>query len=80
MEYIYVVLVGAAVGFLAGWLVKGSGFGWLINLIIGIVGAVIGYWLFCSLGVCIGPSIFSTLVTAALGAVLLLFFINMFGR
>ncbi len=40
MIWIWFILIGLAAGFLAGAVVKGSGFGLLGNLIIGVIGAV----------------------------------------
>jgi uncharacterized membrane protein YeaQ/YmgE (transglycosylase-associated protein family) len=39
------LLIGAVAGFLAGVIVKGYGFGLLGNIVVGIVGAVVGGWL-----------------------------------
>ena len=39
------LIIGAVAGWLAGVLVKGGGFGLLADILIGIVGAVIGGWL-----------------------------------
>ena len=44
------LLIGAAAGFLAGVIVKGYGFGVVGNIVVGIVGAVVGGWLLPSLG------------------------------
>lgn len=80
MDFIYVIIIGIAAGFLAAWLLKGSGFGWLVNLIIGVAGSFMGHWLFAYLGISLGPGIFGTLITATIGAVVLLFIINIFKR
>ena len=40
------LIIGAVAGWLAGLLVKGGGFGLLVDVLVGIVGAVIGGWLF----------------------------------
>ncbi len=41
MGIVWVILIGIAAGFLAGFLMKGGGFGWLINLLLGLAGALI---------------------------------------
>ena len=51
MDLVIWVLVGALAGYLAGLLVKGKGKGFLLNLLVGIAGAVIGGWLFPKLGI-----------------------------
>jgi len=62
--------IGAVAGWLAGLIVKGGGFGLLWNIIIGIVGGVIGGWLFGSF---FGEGWVGQILTALLGAVILLF-------
>lgn len=46
INLIILLVVGAAAGWLAGQILKGRGLGLVGNLIVGIVGAVIGAWLF----------------------------------
>jgi uncharacterized membrane protein YeaQ/YmgE (transglycosylase-associated protein family) len=43
---IVLLIVGAIAGWLAGMIVKGGGFGLIGDIIVGIVGAFIGGWLF----------------------------------
>jgi len=47
------LIIGAVAGWLAGVLVKGGGFGLLADILIGIVGAVIGGWLAGLLGIAV---------------------------
>jgi len=55
MENLIIAIVtGMLAGWLAGVIMKGSGFGLLGNLIVGVLGAVIGTWLFRVLGM--GPT------------------------
>ena len=42
---LYTLLIGALAGWLAGFVVKGGGFGIIGNIVIGILGAFIGTWL-----------------------------------
>ncbi len=76
MELIYFLLLGAVAGWLAGQFMKGKGFGLLGNIVVGIVGAVIGGWLLGSFGL-VGSGLIGRLVTATLGAVVLLFIIGL---
>ena len=46
MGLLYSLLIGAIAGWLAGKIMKGGGFGLLINIILGIVGGAVGNWLF----------------------------------
>lgn len=46
MNFVWFILIGAAAGWLAGQLTKGRGFGIIGNILVGIVGGVIGGWVF----------------------------------
>ncbi|MBB3260619.1 putative membrane protein YeaQ/YmgE (transglycosylase-associated protein family) [Paraburkholderia bannensis] len=74
------LIIGAIAGWLAGVLVKGGGFGLIVDIIVGIVGAFIGGWLAGLLHIQIGTGIISSIITAIVGAVILLFVIRMFRR
>lgn len=68
---LYFLLVGAIAGWLAGQLYKGGGFGLLGNIVVGILGAVIGGWLAQRLGIGGGGLLWQILVAAGGGCVLL---------
>ncbi|MGG1947510.1 GlsB/YeaQ/YmgE family stress response membrane protein [Trinickia sp. NRRL B-1857] len=74
------LIIGAIAGWLAGLLVKGSGFGIIVDIIVGIVGAFIGGWLAGVLHLSIGGGWISSIITAVVGAVILLFVIRLFKR
>jgi uncharacterized membrane protein YeaQ/YmgE (transglycosylase-associated protein family) len=80
MSIIYAVLVGALIGWIAGKLMKGGGFGFLINMIIGIVGGVVGNLVFDYLGIRIGTGFFADIITGVIGALLFLFLISLFKK
>ncbi len=69
--------MGAVSGWLAGILIKGSGFGLIGDILIGIVGAVIGGLVFSKLGITVGSGIIGGIVSATVGAVLLLVVVGM---
>lgn len=71
------VVFGAIVGWLAGLLVKGSGYGLLGDIVIGIVGANIAGWLFPAIGISTGNSLFGVIIAAVAGAVILLLVIKL---
>ncbi|CAG9199345.1 putative membrane protein YeaQ/YmgE (transglycosylase-associated protein family) [Paraburkholderia tropica] len=74
------LIIGAIAGWLAGLLVKGGGFGLIVDIIVGIVGAFIGGWLAGVLHINIGGGMISSIITAIVGAVILLFVIRLFRR
>jgi len=66
---------GAMVGWLAGNIVKGRGFGVIGNIIVGIVGAVFGGFVFGLLGITTGGFL-GAIIMATIGAVILLYLIG----
>lgn len=74
------LVIGAIAGWLAGVVVKGGGFGLVVDIIVGIVGAFIGGWLAGVLGISLGGGLIGSIVTALIGAVILLFIIRLIKR
>ncbi|KVD40534.1 hypothetical protein WK59_13490 [Burkholderia ubonensis] len=74
------LIIGGVAGWLAGLIVKGSGFGIVVDILVGIAGAVIGGWIASAIGVSLGGGIVSAIVVAIVGAVVLLFLINLIRR
>ena len=64
-------------GWLAGVLSRGSGFGCLGNIFLGLIGSVLGGWIFSKLHIFGGGFIYS-LAAATVGAVLLSAFARLF--
>ncbi len=75
MDIIYILIIGAVSGWLAGQIMKGGGFGLLWNIILGIVGSFVGGWLFGVLNVSlnVGSATVNTIIQSVIGAVVLLF-------
>ena len=72
-----ILLVGVIAGWLAGQIVRGTGFGLIADLCIGIVGALIGSWLLPQLGIHLGGGIVAAIISATIGAILLLVVIRL---
>jgi len=68
---IYAILVGLIAGWLAGQVMKGSGYGILVDILLGLVGGVIGGWLFGALGIFPGGGVIGSIIVAFVGAVIL---------
>ena len=66
------IVVGLIAGWLANMLLKGRGGGLLGNLAVGLVGAIIGGWLFGAFGIMSAPGFGAQLVSATIGAIVLL--------
>ena len=77
-----VLLLGAIAGWLGGLVFKGSGLGLIGNIIVGIAGGFVGYWLLPKLGLHIntGTSWLNYVLTAGIGAVVLLAALNIIFR
>ena len=65
------IIIGCLAGFCAGKLMKGSGFGFIMNLVLGLFGGALGGWLFGQLGIQWG-GVLGQLGTAIIGAVAIL--------
>ncbi len=80
-DLIFTLLIGAISGWLAGQIRQGYGFGLIGNIIVGILGAFVGGWLFRSvLHADLGGGLLGTIGTSVIGALLLLFLIGLFKR
>ncbi len=74
------LVIGAVAGWLAGKIVEGSGFGLIIDIVVGIIGAVIGGWLAGVLGLHFGGGLISSIIVAVIGAVVLLGILRLINR
>jgi len=74
------ILVGGVAGFLADLVIKGIRMGLLGKIIVGILGGFLGGWLFSLLGISIGGTILSNILTAFVGAVILLIILRALRR
>ena len=70
---IVILAVGVIAGWLAGQLVRGTGYGLINDLVIGVIGAFIGGWLLPRLGIPLAAGIIGAIINATVGAVLLLY-------
>jgi uncharacterized membrane protein YeaQ/YmgE (transglycosylase-associated protein family) len=76
---IWFLVIGLAAGWLAGKVMQGKGYGLLGDLIIGVVGAFLGGWVFGLLHISAG-GIIGALVTAFVGALLLIWLLRLLKR
>jgi len=79
MHWIVTLIVGAVVGWLASMLMKTNAqMGAIANIVVGIVGSSLGFWLAGVLGLSTGGPIVGWIV-AVLGAALLIFILKTVG-
>lgn len=80
-ESILVILVvGLIAGWLAGKIVRGTGYGLIGDIVIGIIGAFIASWLFPRLGIALGAGLVREIIDATIGAILLLVILRLVRR
>jgi uncharacterized membrane protein YeaQ/YmgE (transglycosylase-associated protein family) len=72
-----ILFVGLVAGWLAGKVVRGSGFGIIGDIVIGIAGAFVASFLFPKLGIRIGTGLVSEIVYSAIGAIILLLVVRL---
>jgi uncharacterized membrane protein YeaQ/YmgE (transglycosylase-associated protein family) len=75
-DLLWFIVVGLVAGWLAGQLMKGGGYGLIGNLVVGVLGAVLGGLLLGS-GGALGGGLLGSIVVATLGAILLLFAVRL---
>ena len=80
MEILVTLLIGALAGWLGSVLYKGSGLGLIGNIIVGIAGSFLGYWLLGKLGLSLGTGWVAAILTGAIGAIIILFLLNLIIR
>ncbi|HLJ00515.1 MAG TPA: GlsB/YeaQ/YmgE family stress response membrane protein [Bradyrhizobium sp.] len=75
-----ILFVGLVAGWLAGKVVRGTGFGIIGDILVGIAGAIVANFLFPKLGIAIGTGLVSEIVYSAIGAILLLLVVRLVRR
>ena len=81
MGWIIALIVGGIAGWLASILMRTNGQqGILLNIVVGIIGGFIGGWLLPMLGVSFGAGWIGFLLTALIGAIILLAIVNLIRR
>jgi uncharacterized membrane protein YeaQ/YmgE (transglycosylase-associated protein family) len=65
------IVVGLIAGWLAGKVMRGGGYGVLVDIVLGILGAIVGGWLFGALHIFIGYGLIGSILVAFIGAVVL---------
>jgi uncharacterized membrane protein YeaQ/YmgE (transglycosylase-associated protein family) len=73
-----VLVVGVVAGWLAGKIVRGGGFGLIGDLVVGVLGALLGDWLLPQLNIHLGVGMVALIINATIGAVVLLVLLRFF--
>jgi len=72
LQVVIFLVIGALAGWLAGVIVRGAGFGVLGNSIIGIIGALVGGFVFRLFGFDPSYGFIGSVITATIGAIIVL--------
>jgi uncharacterized membrane protein YeaQ/YmgE (transglycosylase-associated protein family) len=72
------IILGLIAGWLAGQISRGRGFGCIGDILLGLIGSVIGGWLFSKLGIVHTNTFLFSLAAATVGAVLLVSIAHLF--
>jgi uncharacterized membrane protein YeaQ/YmgE (transglycosylase-associated protein family) len=75
-EFVWFLIIGLIAGWLAGKIMKGSGYGLIGDLVIGVIGAFIGGFLFGLVGLSANGFI-ASLIAAVVGAIVLIFIVGL---
>ena len=70
------ILIGLIAGWLAGKLSRGAGYGCITDIILGLIGSVLGGWLFMKLGI-LGGGFITSLAAATVGAIIVVAIVHL---
>lgn len=77
---IYWIVVGLIAGWLAGLVMKGGGYGVIVDILLGILGGFLGGWIFERLGIWPAGGMIGSIVVAFVGAVILVWITRLLKR
>ena len=80
MQFVWFALIGLVAGWLAGLIMKGGGFGVIGDIVVGILGALLGGFLFNALGLSSGGGLLGAIIVATIGAIVLIFILRLIKR
>lgn len=72
MDIVWFMVIGLAAGWLSGRLMGGGDHGLVGDLVVGVIGALLGGFLFRSVGIAVGDGLLGSLVVGTVGAVALI--------
>jgi uncharacterized membrane protein YeaQ/YmgE (transglycosylase-associated protein family) len=70
------ILIGLIAGWLAGKISRGAGYGCITDIVLGLVGSVLGGWLFMKLGI-LGGGFLTSLAAATVGAIIVVAIVHL---
>lgn len=79
ISILWTIVIGILAGAIAGRLTQGRGFGIVTNLIVGLIGSVLGNWIYGLLGFST-TSLWGILLMSTIGALVLIFIVSLFKK
>lgn len=80
-DFLWFILIGLIAGWLAGVLVKGGGFGVIGDIVVGVLGALLGAFIFRQMGVSApGGGLTGSIIVATIGAIVLIVILRLIKR
>jgi uncharacterized membrane protein YeaQ/YmgE (transglycosylase-associated protein family) len=79
MHLLWFLLIGLVAGWLAGKFTRGSGFGAMGNIVLGVLGSFVGGFVFRQIGLSAGGTI-GNLIVATVGAAILIYAVRLFKK
>jgi uncharacterized membrane protein YeaQ/YmgE (transglycosylase-associated protein family) len=73
---LYWIIIGLIAGWLAGKISRGEGYGCIADIILGLIGSLLGGWIFTKLGILGGGTLYS-LAAATVGAIILVAIVHL---
>ena len=70
------IVIGLIAGWLAGKIARGAGYGCITDIILGLIGSVLGGWLFMKLGI-LGGGFLTSLAAATVGAIIVVAIVHL---
>jgi uncharacterized membrane protein YeaQ/YmgE (transglycosylase-associated protein family) len=77
---IWTLIIGGVAGWLAGRIMRGDGFGVIIDIIVGLIGGWLGGMVLGWLGIASGGSLIGRLIVALIGSIILIWIIRLIRR
>jgi len=77
MNIFVILIIGGLAGWLGSTIYKGSGLGIIGNVIVGIIGSFVGYWLLDKLDIHLGTGWLGAIATGAIGSIVILVLFNL---
>ena len=76
--FLYLALVGLVAGWATGKIMKGSGYGLVMDLVLGVIGSIVGTWIMRVLGFYSTGGLVPSILVAILGAVVVVTLVRLF--